>query len=596
MTQFHFVARRPSSTLFTCPSHKKTRYGSDSTRDRLRCRSPLSCTFRKRSSSPVFTATLVSKKCITGNDIKLDTVSYNRLQENIETESHSFQNNAMRLVHPSTKEFKRVTTTITTRRRRESDGCPVYVMLPLDTVVLIEKQGSEVSKILMEHDLEHALHKFKDAGVHGIMVDIWWGIVEREGPKMYDFSAYEKLLTMVENTGLKAQAVMSFHAAGKPAQASTCSNVGDTCEIPLPRWVTDVGTICPDVFYTDRQGIRNEECLSLGCDHQALFEGRTPVEIYRDFVDAFANRFQHKFGDVITEITVGLGPAGELRYPAYPEGDGRWTFPGVGEFQCYDKFMLESLKQAAKEAGHEDWASGGPHDAGHYNSKCWETEFFNCQSGRFDSSYGRFFLNWYSTQLINHADSILKAISETLQKNGRPKILKSAKQDLDGSVVYEFAPAVTLGIKLAGVHWWFKSRSHAAELTAGYYNTRTRDGYAPIMEMLKKRNASLSFTCVEMRDCEHPPESMCSPQGLLKQVITGAKEAKVPLSGENALQRYDEYALSRITESAVGEKALKGSLQQITFLRMGGLMFENWNAFSRFLSQMRTPPTPAALN
>ncbi len=65
----------------------------------------------------------------------------------------------------------------------------------------------------------------------------------------------------------------------------------------------------------------------------------------------------------------------------------------------------------------------------------------------------------------------------------------------------------------AGVHWWFKSRAHAAELTAGYYNTRERDGYAELMAMLRRNNARLSFTCVEMRDCEHPPEGRCSPQG-----------------------------------------------------------------------------------
>jgi hypothetical protein len=52
-----------------------------------------------------------------------------------------------------------------------------------------------------------------------------------------------------------------------------------------------------------------------------------------------------------------------------------------------------------------------------------------------------------------------------------------------GHVQYEFQPAVQLGAKLAGVHWWFKSRAHAAELTAGYYNTRDRDGYAPIIEV-----------------------------------------------------------------------------------------------------------------
>lgn len=65
---------------------------------------------------------------------------------------------------------------------------------------------------------------------------------------------------------------------------------------------------------------------------------------------------------------------------------------------------------------------------------------------------------------------------------------------------------------------WFKSRAHAAELTAGYYNTRERNGYQPIMEMLKQHGAAASFTCVEMRDCEHPLEARCSPEGLLNQV------------------------------------------------------------------------------
>ena len=52
---------------------------------------------------------------------------------------------------------------------------------------------------------------------------------------------------------------------------------------------------------------------------------------------------------------MGLGPAGELRYPSYPEGDGRWRFPGVGEFQCFDTYMLASLKSAAEAAGHPEW-------------------------------------------------------------------------------------------------------------------------------------------------------------------------------------------------------------------------------------------------
>jgi beta-amylase len=42
----------------------------------------------------------------------------------------------------------------------------------------------------------------------------------------------------------------------------------------------------------------------------------------------------------LQEIQVGMGPAGELRYPSYPEANGTWSFPGIGEFQCYDKVYM----------------------------------------------------------------------------------------------------------------------------------------------------------------------------------------------------------------------------------------------------------------
>ena len=93
---------------------------------------------------------------------------------------------------------------------------------------------------------------------------------------------------MFEACCLPPQAVMSFHAAG--------GNVGDTCHITLPEWVLDVGEANPDIFYTDKQGFRNRECLSLGCDALPLFAGRSPIDMYRDFIAAFSDTFQHMFG------------------------------------------------------------------------------------------------------------------------------------------------------------------------------------------------------------------------------------------------------------------------------------------------------------
>lgn len=162
-----------------------------------------------------------------------------------------------------------------------------------------------------ERALEIALHTLRSAGVEGVMVDVWWGICERAGPRAYDFSAYRRLFHKCAAAGLRVQvrgrargrgagggggghashgaagavcgsvraarsrsltqlrsrrsarapltlrppppppgrqAVMSFHAAG--------GNVGDTCKIPLPKWVVDIGERNPDIFYTDKQMYR----------------------------------------------------------------------------------------------------------------------------------------------------------------------------------------------------------------------------------------------------------------------------------------------------------------------------------------------------
>lgn len=31
--------------------------------------------------------------------------------------------------------------------------------------------------------------------------------------------------------------------------------------------------------------------------------------------------------------------------------------PGIGEFQCYDKYMMERLKLAAEEVNEEEWCA-----------------------------------------------------------------------------------------------------------------------------------------------------------------------------------------------------------------------------------------------
>ena len=73
--------------------------------------------------------------------------------------------------------------------------------------------------------------------------------------------------------------------------------------------------------------------------------------------------------------------------------------------QCYDQYLLRSLKKAAEVRGHSFWARG-PDNAGSYNSRPHETGFF-CDGGDYNGHYGRFFLNWYSKVLVDHGDRVL---------------------------------------------------------------------------------------------------------------------------------------------------------------------------------------------
>ncbi|XWS77028.1 hypothetical protein CRYUN_Cryun01aG0228300 [Craigia yunnanensis] len=357
---------------------------------------------------------------------------------------------------------------------------PVYVMLPLGVIDMN-------CELVDPEALMDELRILKSVNVDGVMIDCWWGIVEAHMPQVYNWTGYKRIFQIVRDLGLKLQVVMSFHECG--------GNVGDDVHIPLPQWIREIGQSNPDIYFIDREGRRNSECLTWGIDKERVLKGRNAVEVYFDYMRSFRVEFDEFFVDgFISEIEVGLGPCGELRYPSYPAKHG-WRYPGIGEFQCYDKYLMKNLSKAAEQRGHSFWGRG-PDNAGSYNSTPHETGFFR-DGGDYDSYYGRFFLNWYSQVLVDHGD----------------RVLALANLAFEGTCI---------AAKLSGIHWWYKTASHAAELTAGFYNPANRDGYAPIAAMLKKHGVALNFTCVELRTLDQHedfPEALADPEGLVWQVI-----------------------------------------------------------------------------
>ncbi|KXG36427.1 beta-amylase [Sorghum bicolor] len=428
----------------------------------------------------------------------------------------------------------------------------VYAMLPLD-IITVDNTFEK------EDETRAQLKKLTEAGVDGVMIDVWWGLVEGKEPGVYDWSAYKQVFKLVQEAGLKLQAIMSCHQCG--------GNVGDVVNIPIPQWVRDVGEDNPDIFYTNREGVRNIEYLTLGVDDQPLFHGRTAIQLYADYMKSFReNMADFLDAGVIVDIEVGLGPAGEMRYPSYPQSQG-WVYPGIGEFICYDKYLKADFKAAAAAAGHPEWDL--PDDAGEYNDTPEKTQFF-ADNGTYQTDKGKFFLTWYSNKLIKHGD----------------KILDEANKVFLGCTVQ-------LAIKVSGIHWWYTVPNHAAELTAGYYNLDDRDGYRTIAHMLTRHPASMNFTCAEMRDNEQSSEAKSAPEELVQQVLSAGWREGLNLACENALSRYDATAYNTILRNARPQGINKNGapehkLYGFTYLRVSDELFEgeNYTTFKTFVRRM----------
>lgn len=139
------------------------------------------------------------------------------------------------------------------------------------------------------------------------------------------------------------------------------------------------------------------------------------------------------------------------------------------------------------------------------------------------------------------------------------------------------------------MHWWYQSENHAAELAAGYYNTRQINGYLPLVEIFSKHNAVLNFTCFEMKNAEQPLWAMCGPEGLVDQVLFASWAHDVDVCCENALPRYDNGAFNQIIRNALrdSEKQLY-RISSFTFLRLCKDLVQehHWREFIHFVRAM----------
>ncbi|XP_077212512.1 beta-amylase 3, chloroplastic-like [Tasmannia lanceolata] len=432
-------------------------------------------------------------------------------------------------------------------------GAPVFVTLPVD---LLNSSG----KMTRPKAMGASFMALNSAGVEGVVIEVWWGIVERGVPRVYDWGGYVDVVSLARKHGLKVRAIMAFHQCG--------IGPGDRFWIPLPRWVLEEMDKEPDLAYSDRFGRRNREYISLGCDILPVLKGRSPMQAYSDFMRDFKDTFREFLGVTVTGIQVGMGPAGELRYPSCPSEKLSWAWRKreLGEFQCYDKYMLASLNAYALNFGMREWGNGGPLGAGSLMHDPEDTSFFK-SNGSWNTPYGQFFLEWYSGMLLLHSERLCMAADTIF-----------------------WATGVQISAKIAGIHWHYDTQSHPSELTAGYYNTSTRDGYLPIARLFGRYNVTLCCTGFDIQDSEEVPVSPNSnPERFLRQLIFAARMCGIPLSGENSVGRLDDGSVKQVLKSSkLYTDGVYEPSFSFNFVRMNKNLFDtrNWNHFTRFVRQM----------
>lgn len=84
----------------------------------------------------------------------------------------------------------------------------MFVTLPVDAVSL------PVGTMKRKKAMTQSFRALAAAGVEGVVMEIWWGLVERELPRVYNWQGYLEIVVLAKRCGLKVRAVMAFHQCG----------------------------------------------------------------------------------------------------------------------------------------------------------------------------------------------------------------------------------------------------------------------------------------------------------------------------------------------------------------------------------------------
>jgi beta-amylase len=408
------------------------------------------------------------------------------------------------------------------RDANDSSGVPsVNVMGPLLIGNPYDPSGHDSAKAWEEFYWQ--MKEFKAAGGIGITVDVWWGLVERNAPNDFNWEYYRRVAAILKETGLLFFPIGSIHQLG--------GNVGDKGYMPLPSWIWSRYRNDPQNFENENDLMFKSEQGHFNGEHISPWATRLVLEDYRRFLQSFAYHFAG-YADIIPEINISLGPAGELRYPSYDKINQNADYPERGVLQCYTNAAKNSFRKYLQEKFSD---IGNLNQALRTNYSSFRdieppnpSQDVNFWTHRKQySEFGKVFFDWYQ-------DSLIQAGRATLD------VARSVFLAPDSPFKH-----VRLGAKIPGIHWRAGS-DRAAELTAGqirsskiaYQNggngdpANSDEEYRPILGTFLPGDR-VHYTALEMSDGNDLSTNL--PASLARTVGRIGRQLGLDMRGENAL-------------------------------------------------------------
>ena len=81
------------------------------------------------------------------------------------------------------------------KSKSSKNRCDVLVMAPLDVI-------NEEGKPSYLNKFSKWCCQLKEGHVDGVMIDVWWGLVERT-PKQYNWEGYDEVFKVMQESGLR---------------------------------------------------------------------------------------------------------------------------------------------------------------------------------------------------------------------------------------------------------------------------------------------------------------------------------------------------------------------------------------------------------